>query len=248
MSEATEAKWYYADNGKRVGPIPRTEVEELIKAGKIDGSTSVWSGEGDWCPAKDTELAGLFAPAEGEPPPLAGGEVDNRFVWLAVAVPLVGVIVELATGLGGGEALGLYLIANIVCCVLDERRLKAAGHEAPSSSWAILVPAYLWMRASRLKQKRHYFWAWIVAFALSIMVGMGGDLAVIEESAVPIVTELLQDELGSDASACKAVEIVEEVSEGFYKAKATLNNGNELNITIERKGEDQILVQIPMDQ
>jgi hypothetical protein len=22
MSEATEAKWYYADNGKRVGPIP----------------------------------------------------------------------------------------------------------------------------------------------------------------------------------------------------------------------------------
>jgi hypothetical protein len=248
MSEATEAKWYYADNGKRVGPIPRSELEDLIRAGKVEESTSVWSGEGDWCPAKDTELAGLFAPAEGTPPPLAGGDVDNRFVWLAVAVPLVGVIVELATGLGGGEALGLYLIANIVCCVLDERRLKAAGHEAPSSSWAILVPAYLWMRASRLKQKRHYFWGWVVAFALSIMVGMGGDLAVIEESAVPLVTQIIQDEIGPDAPACKAVEILEEVSEGFYKAKATLANGNDIDITIELRGEDELFVQIPLDQ
>jgi hypothetical protein len=248
MSEATEAKWYYADNGKRVGPIPRTEVEELIKAGKVDESTSVWSGEGDWCPAKDTELVGLFAPAEGTPPPLAGGDVDNRFVWLAVAVPLVGVIVELATGLGGGEALGLYLIANIVCCVLDERRLKAAGHESPNSGWAVLVPAYLWMRASRLKQRRHYFWAWVAAFAVSIMVGMGGDLAVIEESAVPLVTQIIQDEVGPDAPACKAVEILEEVSKGFYKAKATLANGNDFDITIELQGEDKIFVQIPLDQ
>jgi hypothetical protein len=248
MTEATQAKWYYADGGKRVGPIPRSELEDLIHAGKVEESTSVWSGEGDWCPAKDTELAGLFAPAEGMPPPLAGGDVDNRFVWLAVAVPLVGVVIELAAGLDGGEALGVYLIANIVCCVLDERRLKAAGHQPPSSSWAILVPAYLWMRASRLKQKPLYFWGWIVAFALSIMVGMGGDLAVIEESAVPIVTELLQDELGSDASVCKAVEIVEEVSEGFYKAKATLANGNDIDITIELQGEDELFVQIPLDQ
>jgi hypothetical protein len=248
MSEATEAKWYYADGGKRVGPIPRSEVEGLIRAGKVEESTSVWSGEGEWRPAKETDLAALFAPPEGEPPPLAGGEVDNRFVWLAVAVPLVGVVIELAAGLDGGEALGVYLIANIICCVLDERRLKAAGHEAPSSSWAILVPAYLWMRASRLKQKRHYFWAWIVAFAVSIMVGMGGDLAVIEESAVPLVTQIIQDEIGPDAPACKAVEILEEVSEGFYKAKATLANGNDIDITIELKGEDELFVQIPLDQ
>jgi hypothetical protein len=247
MSEATETKWYYADGGKRVGPIPRTEVEELINVGKIDGSTSVWSGEGEWCPAKETDLAALFAPPEGEPPPLVGGEVDNRFVWLAVAVPLVGVVIELAVGLDGGEALGVYLIANIVCCVLDERRLKAAGHEAPSSSWAILVPAYLWMRASRLKQKPLYFWGWIVAFAVSIMVGMGGDLAVIEESAVPLVTQIIQDEIGPDAPACKAVEILEEVSEGFYKAKATLDNGNDIDITIELRGEDELFVQIPLD-
>ena len=41
---------------------------------------------------------------------------------------------------------------------------------------------------------------------------------------------------------------MEEVSEGFYKAKATLANGNDLNITIELQGEDELLVQIPLDQ
>jgi hypothetical protein len=243
-----QADQHVAPKSMTLGPIPRTKAAELIKAGKLDGSTSVWSGEGEWRPARETDLAPLFAPPEGEPPPLAGKEVDNRFVWLAVAVPLVGVVIELAAGFDGGEALGVYLIANIVCCVLDERRLKAAGHQPPSSSWAILVPAYLWMRASRLKQKPLYFWGWIVAFALSIMVGMGGDLAIVEEAAAPIVTEILADELGSEAAVCMAVKIEEEVSEGFYKAKATLDNGNELSITIERKGEDQVLVQIPMEQ
>ena len=89
-----------------------------------------------------------------------------------------------------------------------------------------------------------------IIYTVQIFGAMGGgaDQGLIEESAMPIVTELLHDQLGSDAAACKAVEIVKEVSEGFYKAKATLANGNELNITIELKGEDQIYVQIPLDQ
>jgi hypothetical protein len=248
MTEATEAKWYYADGGKRVGPIPFSEMEELARTGKIEGSTSVWPGEGEWRPAKETELADLFAPTEGEPPPLTGSDVDNRFVWLAVAVPLVGAVVELATGLGGEEALGMYLIANIVCCVLDERRLKAAGHNPPSSSWAVLVPAYLWMRAKCLKQKPLYFWGWIAAFVLSIMVSMGGETSMIEEAAAPMVTEILQGEWGAEASPCVSVRIQDEPSDGFYKAKALLQTGEEIRITIQRQGEDQILVQIPANQ
>jgi hypothetical protein len=89
-----------------------------------------------------------------------------------------------------------------------------------------------------------------LGYTVQIFGAMGGgvDQGLIEESAVPIVTELLQDELGSDGAVCKGVEIVKEVSEGFYKAKATLANGNEVNITIELQGEDQIFVQIPMEQ
>ncbi len=75
----------------------------------------------------------------------------------------------------------------------------------------------------------------------------GGDTALIEESAVPIVTQMIRDELGAQGAECKAVRIVEEVTDGFYKAKAILANGNELDITIERDG-DQIMVNIPLEQ
>jgi len=75
----------------------------------------------------------------------------------------------------------------------------------------------------------------------------GGDKSLIEESAVPLVTQIIHDELGVDGAECKAVEIVKEVSDGFYKAKATLANGNEIGIMIERDG-DQIVVQIPTEQ
>jgi hypothetical protein len=89
-----------------------------------------------------------------------------------------------------------------------------------------------------------------IAYTIQLFGAMGGgvDQGLIGESAVPIVTELLQDELGADASVCKAVEIVKEVSEGFYKAKATLANGNDIAITIELQGEAELFVQSPLDQ
>jgi len=75
----------------------------------------------------------------------------------------------------------------------------------------------------------------------------GGGKADIEASAVPIVTQIIREELGEDGVECKAVKIVEEVTDGFYKARAILANGNELDITIEKEG-DQIFVSIPTDQ
>lgn len=245
MTETTEAKWYYADGGNRTGPVSRGEIEELIRNGKITGSTSVWPGNGDWRPAQDTDLAPLFATTSDEPPPLSGQDVDNKFVWWVVAVPVIGVIVELIAGM---ELVWLYIAANITCCVLDERKLKVAGHKAPTNWMVFLVPVYLWKRASLLNQKKHYFWGWIAAFVISLFIGVGGHQAMLEESAVPVVSQLLEENLGAGVASCKVVEIDDEVSDGFYKATATLDNGNELRITIEERDDDQINVQIPFDQ
>lgn len=65
---------------------------------------------------------------------------------------------------------------------------------------------------------------------------------------MPLAAELLCDELDSDASACETVEIVQEVSRGFYKASAIPANGNDLRTAIRRQGDDKIPVQIPTDQ
>jgi len=245
MNENENAtNWYYAEKGKQVGPIGLQEVKALVADGKINAETSVWNGEGDWKPARTTELSDLLKRSSTTPPPLTGADVDNKYVWLVVAVPIIGLIVELMVG---RELMWIYWALNIVLCLLDERKLKSAGHAAPSTAWAILIPVYLWKRAGFLKQKKHYFWGWIAAFILSIFFAMGADQSRIEEAACPVVTQIVQEQLGG-AATCKAVKIDQEVSDGFYKATAILDNGNELKITIEEKEGNQISVQIPLNQ
>lgn len=236
------ANWHYAMNGKQEGPVSYQEMKDLIEAGTIGLETKVWSGEGDWKPAQNSLLSDLFIkPETNIPPPLTGADVDNKFIWAVVAVPVLGVIVEL---IAGTELIWLYIAANIVCLVLDEKKLKAAGQKAPVNWMIFVVPVYLWKRAGLLKQKKYYFWGWIAAFVLSIMIGIGGTQAMLEESACPVVTDIIKTQLFGSAT-CKAVSITDEVSDGFYKAVATLDNGNELRITIEHRDDETIYVQIP---
>lgn len=267
MAEVAQAGWYYVQQGNRVGPVSQQDIERLVREGKITADTSVWSGEGDWRPAREEQaLAQLFRlpPSTPPPPPLAGKDIDNRLAWGIVAVPLVGMVLEAITG---SALTWLYLAANIALCILDERRLKAAGHEAPSSWWCILVPVYLWKRAGLLKQSKKIFWCWIAAFALALMLGGGGHQANLEASAAPVVTQLIKDAFQQqraaeffggniaaagadpekDAPKCKAVKIDKKVSDGFYYATAFLDTGKTIKISIEEQGE-QILVKTVLDQ
>lgn len=238
MAEA-EKNWYYAAKGEKIGPAKIEEIHKLIAAGTISAQTHVWNGEGDWQAAQSMAgLAHLFI--RETPPPLTGDDIDNRYIWAVVAVPIVGVIIELMTST---PLWWLYIAANIVCCVLDEKKLKAAGHETPVKWMVFLVPVYLWQRAELLGHKKHYFWAWIAAFVLSILIELGGNQAIIEKSACATVTEIVASQLHGSAE-CEAVKITKEVSEDFYKAVAVLDNGRELNITIKKRNNGEIYVQI----
>ena len=66
---------------------------------------------------------------------------------------------------------------------------------------------------------------------------------ILETESVSLVTQIVHNQLGGTAN-CKAVSIEKEVSPGFYHAIAYLDNGNELKIAIEVKG-DQFFVTIP---
>ena len=67
----------------------------------------------------------------------------------------------------------------------------------------------------------------------------------IEITSVEIVSEILNNQLKNDAK-CKAVSITKKITDTFYHAKAYLDNGNEIKIVIEIKGEN-MLVSIPPD-
>jgi len=87
-------------------------------------------------------------------------------------------------------------------------------------------------------------WGAVASSLLFIaLTGCGNSLA---DSAKPLVTEIIEEQLGGGAE-CVAVEVGEEFADNHYRAVATLANGNDLKIVIEDRG-NEIRVTIPNQQ
>lgn len=231
--------WYYVEKNKRKGPYAYKDFLKFIAEGVVKRNTLIWHGAGDWLAAKDTELSKFFT----SPPPLPGRNVSNHLVWLLALVPIVSAIVEMLTGTDksiGIEVILPYLTVNTLLCIWDVGRLKKAGHDAPSVWWVFLVPVYLWQRAKKLNQKRSYFWAYIFLGILSLFVPHSE--AAIPKVAIPVVNQILQENMGDSAVKCVGVQIESKTLKdvfgiyGVYKCKAILDNGNELTISVEDLG------------
>lgn len=96
----------------------------------------------------------------------------------------------------------------------------------------------------------HYTLRWL--FFISFTAFLCSCTKQHEEAACNLVTELLKDNfgetfkaMGMETAKCKAVELGEAVRSGYYhNAKAYLDNGKTLRITVETKW-DSVYVQIP---
>lgn len=224
--------------GARLGPMTKAEFDHNVSIGRIKVDTPTWADAGDWRPA--SSFSGYAPPSTSSsqtPPP---APIDQRIAWAIVAVPVIGSIVQLFVD---SSLVYLYLVGNAILCIYDARFLKGAGYDAPDGWSLYVVPVYLWKRAALLKQKPFLVVAWLTAFAASIWIDHAGENASLQASACPLVTQIIQQQLHASAS-CKGVSLVKEVGGGFYTATATLDNGNDIKITIQRRGKD-IYVQIP---
>lgn len=101
----------------------------------------------------------------------------------------------------------------------------------------------------KLKKRKivYYIFSGVIALflVLSFVLGEMNDL---EETARPIVTEIIQEQLFATDIECEKVTIDETVSDGFYKATAILSNGEKIKITIKEMSDGQIKVLIPYNQ
>jgi hypothetical protein len=88
--------------------------------------------------------------------------------WGIAFVPLLGTGLE--AGLHRADLWWVYLSLNVGLCFWDVQRLKAAGYRAPTSTLAFLVPAYLWQRATLLKQPKVHAGVWIACFVLTLFL------------------------------------------------------------------------------
>ena len=80
----SEQQWYVAPHGNQIGPIPRSEVESMLRNGSIDGETHVFRpGLSGWTRLREVpQLAGAVAPVDAalvpNPPGRAAHEIDFR--------------------------------------------------------------------------------------------------------------------------------------------------------------------------
>ena len=175
--------WFYEKNGQRQGPVSGDEVQKLIKSGVISRSTAVWTqGFTEWILMDETDLIQYID--SSTPPPIPGKYLDNTIAWLIAVLPLFWGIVHslitqfILTGPRRGSALFVWLpvvaffAVYILLYRIDEKRIKAAGHNYDSiSPWAWMVPAvYLYQRAMVLNQNLHCFLALIGCMVFGLLI------------------------------------------------------------------------------
>jgi hypothetical protein len=154
----------------REGPVQNKSISKMIEDGTINNSTLVWNKNlNQWTPIAET----IFARRSNTPPPLLGTAVNNTLVWWLAFVPIIGLIVKNLVANRINRDLSYFWIftiaLNVLFCILDEKKLKRAGYRTGQIfSWAILVPIYLFKRASVLKQKPYYAIVWCMMFAILI--------------------------------------------------------------------------------
>ena len=178
--------WYFTEHGQRKGPLSIAEMLELLRSRTIAGDTLVWrKGFADWQPLRRTELG---AYSRDTPPPVVPTHVNNALAWTIAVAPigymlLTGIIqaYELETPYEHHPFLTLMnfvvpALMNAALCLNDERQLKRAGY---SDKWLtvsgiLLAPAYLFLRAKRLRQFPSYGIVWVACFIISILMSLPG--------------------------------------------------------------------------
>jgi hypothetical protein len=130
---------------------------------------------------RETELA---AGLGEEPPPVSTTQINNGLVWVLAIAPLLYLFIDVfirsyqvSRPWEDHSTLNalVWIIpaaSNAILCLLDEIQLKKAGYAA---GWitlfaVILAPAYLFLRAQRLKQTPTYGYVWIACFIASIVL------------------------------------------------------------------------------
>ena len=89
----------------------------------------------------------------------------------------------------------------------------------------------------------------IFGYGIFITVGLGFAFLApistddIEESAVPLVTQILQDQL-KENKTCKSVSVTSELPNGTYEAVAKLDDGTRIKIVIQLE-DGMLYVSIP---
>lgn len=166
----SEDGWYCIIGNERKGPCKVDEIALEIRQGNIVRDSLVWKkGMENWIPAGQSPLSYIF---RSTVPTMPSSVIDNRFVWALATVPiLVSWIIEELFGVPELATI-VTIILNIVFISLDVKALEKAGKNVESWLWlgVVLVPLYLFMRASKTNKQYGYAITWCIMFLVDILI------------------------------------------------------------------------------
>lgn len=101
--------WYYVDGGEQRGPVPESELERLIREGRLGPGTMVWSrGMTDWQPMESVDALRSLVPG---PPAQAPAETDPGGIYRPPQAPT-------RVASAASAAIPSYLWQSIACTLL----------------------------------------------------------------------------------------------------------------------------------
>lgn len=169
-SDNANDEWFYISNNVRSGPFQLEAMIKFVQTGQITKETLVWKkGMYNWLPASQTELEQAL---RNTVPPMPKDIVSNKFAWSLATVPiLVSWFVEML-GFPFGVITISTIALNIIFLMLDSDELNKSGLNVNSWMWmgVVLVPAYLFVRASKTNKQYGYAITWCIMFILDLLI------------------------------------------------------------------------------
>lgn len=164
MSDATGALWHYGVNNQQLGPVPESEIQQLLAEGVINARSYVWTdGMESWALLGDTRLAvylgnpagDQFSQSDSNAPPLVTGPAEAVRVcfqkyagftgraarpeyWYFILMMVIGsLIAGLVDSILGSEFISLLFSLGILVpqIAVGVRRL----HDTDRTGWWLLI-------------------------------------------------------------------------------------------------------------
>ncbi|MER5028548.1 hypothetical protein [Pantoea anthophila] len=157
--------------------------------------------------------------------------MKNIWAWILAVSPLIFFLPFNWTMI-----LIVYWAVVIIAAYMDRKEVVKQGWMAPSI-FGVLIPAiYLRRRAILTDSNMLQVVVWVlIIFASYFWADHQMNQARLETAACGTVTEIM--EKNNATAKCVKVTITEKVTDNFSKARATLDNGRELNIAIKEQDD-----------
>ena len=218
--------WYYASAGSPVGPISKDALADLFYRSKITGSTLVWNQQfgSVWKAFENVEpdIVAQMTP----PPPLPSNVLehgtDTIVPWLIALSPLLSPLINRVLGdLGVKESgtftLLVFAILGVALVLVDLAAIKSRNlnpQKRNIGAFCIFMPAYLFRRASVLKQAYWYTVLYLVCWIFSVyfsnpeVFSRNTYWGVGTPNCDSITTSNMARDLGNKAFASRGVEVL----------------------------------------